>query len=78
MSAYFKEKAFSRVLIILWQIQLRDERFSNYLPTNEEVQRLLEDTGNIKYQGQIKKWYDGYCLEKDGDLLSVDVLCYLE
>ena len=26
----------------------------------KSVQRLLEDTGNITYQGQIKKWYDGY------------------
>lgn len=32
--------------------------------SNEEVQRLLEDTGNIKYRDQIKKWYDGYCLER--------------
>ena len=57
---------------------IADERFSNYLGfTNEEVQRLLEDTGNIKYQGQIKKWYDGYCFGKTEIYCPWDVLCYL-
>ena len=57
---------------------IADERFSNYFGfTNEEVQRLLEDTGNIKYQGQIKKWYDGYCFGKTGIYCPWDVLCYL-
>lgn len=57
---------------------IADERFSNYFGfTNEEVQRLLEDTGNIKYQGQIKKWYDGYCFGKTEIYCPWDVLCYL-
>ena len=57
---------------------IADERFSNYFGfTNEEVQRLLEDTGNIKYQGQIKKWYDGYCFGKTKIYCPWDVLCYL-
>ena len=57
---------------------IADERFSNYFGfTNEEVQRLLEDTGNIKYQGQIKKWYDGYCVGKTEIYCPWDVLCYL-
>ena len=57
---------------------IADERFSNYFGfTNEEVQRLLEDTGNIKYQGQIKKWYDGYCFGKTEIYCPLDVLCYL-
>ena len=57
---------------------IADERFSNYFGfTNEEVQRLLEDTGNIKYQGQIKKWYDGYCFGKTEIYWPWDVLCYL-
>ena len=57
---------------------IADERFSNYFGfTNEEVQRLLEDTGNIKYQGQLKKWYDGYCFGKTEIYCPWDVLCYL-
>ncbi len=57
---------------------IANERFSNYFGfTNEEVQRLLEDTGNIKYQGQIKKWYDGYCFGKTEIYCPWDVLCYL-
>ena len=57
---------------------IADERFSNYFGfTNEEVQRLLEDTGNIKYQGQIKMWYDGYCFGKTEIYCPWDVLCYL-
>ena len=57
---------------------ITDERFSNYFGfTNEEVQRLLEDTGNIKYQDQIKKWYDGYCFGKTEIYCPWDVLCYL-
>ena len=57
---------------------IADERFSNYFGfTNEEVQRLLEDTGNIKYQDQIKKWYDGYCFGKTEIYCPLDVLCYL-
>ena len=57
---------------------IADERFSNYFGfTNEEVQRLLEDTGNIKYQDQIKKWYDGYCFGKTEIYCPWDVLCYL-
>lgn len=57
---------------------IADERFSNYFGfTNEEVQRLLEDTGNTKYQDQIKKWYDGYCFGKTEIYCPWDVLCYL-
>lgn len=44
---------------------IADERFSSFFGfTDEEVRTLLENTGNLEYFDQIKKWYDGYCFGK--------------
>lgn len=57
---------------------IADERFSKFFGfTNEEVRKLLENTGNMEYQNQIKKWYDGYCFGKTEIYCPWDVLCYL-
>ena len=40
---------------------IADERFSSFFGfTDEEVRKLLENTGNLEYFDWIKKWYDGY------------------
>lgn len=44
---------------------IADERFSSFLGfTDEEVRKLLENTDNLEYLDRIKKWYDGYSLER--------------
>lgn len=55
-----------------------DEKFSSFFGfTDEEVRTLLENTGNLEYSDQIKKWYDGYCFGKTEIYCPWDVLCYL-
>ena len=57
---------------------IADERFSSFFGfTDEEVRTLLENTGNLEYSDQIKKWYDGYCFGKTEIYCPWDVLCYL-
>ena len=57
---------------------IADERFSKFFGfTDEEVQRLLKNTGNLEYLNRIKKWYDGYCFGKTEIYCPWDVLCYL-
>ena len=57
---------------------IADERFSSFFGfTDEEVRKLLENTGNLEYFDRIKKWYDGYCFGKTEIYCPWDVLCYL-
>ena len=57
---------------------IADERFSSFFGfTDEEVRKLLENTGNLEYFDWIKKWYDGYCFGKTEIYCPWDVLCYL-
>ena len=57
---------------------IADEKFSSFFGfTDEEVRTLLENTGNLEYSDQIKKWYDGYCFGKTEIYCPWDVLCYL-
>ena len=57
---------------------IADERFSSFFGcTDEEVRKLLENTGNFEYFDWIKKWYDGYCFGKTEIYCPWDVLCYL-
>ena len=57
---------------------IADERFSSFFGfTDEEVRKLLENTDNLEYFDQIKKWYDGYCFGKTEIYCPWDVLCYL-
>ena len=57
---------------------IADERFSRFFGfTDEEVRKLLENTGNLEYFDRIKKWYDGYCFGKTEIYCPWDVLCYL-
>ena len=57
---------------------IADEKFSSFFGfTDEEVRTLLENTGNLEYSDQIKKWYDGYCFGKTEIYCPWDMLCYL-
>ena len=57
---------------------ITDSRLNEYFGfTQQEVNKILEDTGTVQYAKQMKEWYDGYHMGEIDVYCPWDVMNYL-
>ena len=53
------------------------QRYEYFGFTQQEVNKILEDTGTVQYAKQMKEWYDGYHMGEIDVYCPWDVMNYL-